>query len=132
MSGPLLSDVQALPIGFAPIGYAAPLSFGPDDVPVALQATLTAQAFLRVGQFSPFMAPPIGHDDPLVPAASRFVAARPGAIGSGALMRRFGIGRLRAGMLLYVLSCSRVCLGRPFRGVFRVNRQAWADLQGGV
>ena len=95
-------------------------------------AVALAYPFPAVGQFSPFMAPPIGHDDPLLPAVSRFVAARPGAIGSGALMRRFGIGRLRAGILLYVLSCSRVCLGRPFRGVYRVNHEAWTALQGGV
>lgn len=95
-------------------------------------AVARAHPLPAVGQFSTFMAPPIGHDDPLVSVVSRFVAARPGAIGSGALMRRFGIGRLRAGKLLYVLSCSRVCLGRPYRGVYRVNHQAWAALQGGA
>lgn len=99
---------------------------------VVAQAVFDAHPMPRTGQFSPFLAPPIGHDDPLLPAVSRFVAARPGAIGAGALMRRFGIGRKRAGMLLYVLSCSRVCLGRPVRGVFRVNYWAWPDLQGGA
>ena len=91
-----------------------------------------AHPFQTVGQFSAFFSPPIGHDDPLLPAVSRYVSARPGYIGAGALVRRFRIGRKRAGLLLYVLSCSGVCHRRPFRGVYRVNHEAWTALQGGV
>lgn len=76
-----------------------------------------------------FNRPPAGHDDPLLPAVRRFVAARP-IIGRVALMRRFGVGRQRAAQWLEVLCVQRVCLGNPVRGVLRVNPHAWAALQG--
>lgn len=95
------------------------------------QAIFDANPMPRVGQFSIFNTP-IGHDDPLVPAVSRFVAARPGLIGPGALVRRFGIGRRHARQLLEVLNASRVCLGRRPRGLWRIEHWVWPALQGGV
>lgn len=106
---------------------AKPVSFE-----VFAQAIFDANPAPRAGQFSPFVMPPIGHDDPLVPAVSRFVAARPGLIGPGALVRRFGIGGRHARQLLEVLHASRVCLGYRPRGLWRVEHRVWPELQGGV
>lgn len=131
----LYVDGEELPpvaIGSAPIGYAAPLDVGVVSWAEHVQAVFDANPMPLAGQWPAFLTPPIGYDDPLLSAAMRFVAARPGRIGGGALMRRFGIGRKRAGTLLYVLSCTRVCLGGPVGGVWRVNHQAWRDLQGGA
>lgn len=131
----LLVDGVELPpvaIGSATPGYAAPLSVGVVSFAEHAQAVFDANPMPIAGQLSAFLTPPIGYDDPLLSAAMRFVAARPGRIGGGSLMRRFGIGRKRAGTLLYVLSCTRVCLGGPVSGVWRVNYQAWRDLQGGA
>lgn len=119
-------------IGSAPIGRAAPLSVGVVSFAEHAQALFDANPLPLAGRLPAFLSPPIGYDDPLLSAAMRFVAARPGRIGGGALMRRFGIGRKRGGTLLYVLSCMRVCLGGPVGGVWRVNYQAWRDLQGGA
>lgn len=85
-----------------------------------------------VGQFPPWCLQPMGYDDPLLPAVTRFVAARPGLIGSGALARRFGIGRLRAARLLVVLHVTRVCLGYRPRGLWRVEHSVWRALHGGA
>lgn len=125
-------ELPPVAIGSAPIGHAAPLDIGVVSWAEHVQAVFDANPMPLAGQWPAFLTPPIGYDDPLLPAAMRFVAARPGRIGGGALMRRFGIGRKRAGTLLYVLSCTRVCLGGPVGGVWRVNYQAWRDLQGGA
>lgn len=95
---------------------------------VFAQAIFDAHPLPPVGQLSAFITPPPGHDDPLLPVVMRFVAARPGGIGAGALMRRFGLGRRRATRLLEVLRAQRVCLGAPWCGVYRVNHAAWASL----
>jgi hypothetical protein len=81
-----------------------------------------------IGQVPAFFTPPLGHDDPLLPAVTRFVAARP-VVGVVGLARRFGLGRRRAGRLLEVLRAQRVCLGYPWHGVYRVNPHAWVALQ---
>lgn len=129
----LVDGVELVPAAMlsAPIDQAAPVKTGVVSFVEHVQAFFDANPMPLAGQFPAFLTPPIGYDDPLVSAAMRFVAARPGRIGGGALMRRFGIGRKRAGTLLYVLNCARVCLGGPVRGVWRVNYQAWRDLQGG-
>jgi hypothetical protein len=87
-----------------------------------------------------------GDNDPLRPAASRFVAARP-FTGPGALMRRFGIGLWRARWLLISLEDQGVVRGHWNRLVagcpagmrdvyayrmYRVRPHAWAALQGGA
>ncbi len=66
-------------------------------------------------------------NDPLMPAAARFAAARP-SLGPVALMRRFGIGRRRAGLMLYALDDARVLIGPGHRAAWRVNPHAWAKL----
>lgn len=76
----------------------------------------------------PFYAAPLGADDPLLAAVSRFVAARR-YVGSWAVMRRFGIGRKRATVLLGALRWMRIVW--PMGRVYRVNPSAWATLQGG-
>ncbi|MFJ7111275.1 hypothetical protein ACIQU2_27420 [Pseudomonas sp. NPDC098740] len=89
-----------------------------------------------------FCASPAAHDDPLLPAVTRFVAARP-FTGPGALRRRFGIGLQRARCLLTVLVEQRLVRGHwcrraaiaflndsevwAFR-MYRVQPWAWASL----
>lgn len=66
-------------------------------------------------------------NDPLMPAAARFAAARP-SLGPVALMRRFDIGRRRAGLLLDALDDARVLIGPGHRAAWRVNPHAWGKL----
>ncbi|HGT2748146.1 TPA: hypothetical protein ACM2VS_005731 [Pseudomonas aeruginosa] len=66
-------------------------------------------------------------NDPLLPAAARFAAARP-SLGPVALMRRLGIGRKRAGLLLDALDDTRVLIGPGHRAAWRVNPHAWGKL----
>lgn len=127
MSGPLLQDVQELPFHYAPIGYAAPLDCG-------------VLGFLRRE------ACPSGQPDPLLPAVTRFVAARP-FTGPWALMRRFNIGLQRARGLLTELAERRLVRGHWCRQAavaflndseawafrrYRVQPGTWAALQGCV
>lgn len=117
---------------------SAPKVYTPTDVTVTVigesadpEVLAQVERFLAAPPSAPltgvFYAAPAGHDDPLLPAVTRFVAARP-AIGRGALVRWFGVGRYRAGRLLEVLRAQRVCLGYPARNVYRVNPHAWAAL----
>ena len=94
--------------------------------------------------FNPMQARP-WQLDPLLPAVARFVAARP-FTGSGALMRRYGIGLQRARWLLIKLEDRGVVRGHwsrlvargsigeravyAFR-IYRVRPWVWAELQGG-
>lgn len=114
MSGPILQDVHALPIHYAPIGHTAPRG--------------------------------VAWSDPLLPAVTRFVAARP-FTGPGALKRRFGIGLNRARWLLIELEGQGVVRGHWKRLVaasyakegdtysfrmYRVRPWSWAKVQGGA
>ncbi|SEC63719.1 hypothetical protein [Pseudomonas costantinii] len=120
------------------------------EKPVSFAAV--AQAVFDANPFLPPWAPcsPIGKSrhwlgDPLLPAARRFVAARP-FTGPRALMRRFGVGLQRARWLLVALEEKGVVRGHwgrlvargeldgrevlSFR-VYRVQSWAWANLQKG-
>ena len=75
----------------------------------------------------PFYAAPLGADDPLLPAVSRFVAAHR-HVGPWVVMRRFSMGRKRATVLLGALCWMRIvwASGR----LYRVNPHAWGELVG--
>lgn len=68
--------------------------------------------------------PEAGRVDVLLYDATLFVAARR-HVGAGALMRRLGIGRLRAGDLLQALVAKGVLYPMPWRGVYRSAQGAW-------
>ncbi|MNJ69966.1 hypothetical protein D3C77_663760 [compost metagenome] len=68
--------------------------------------------------------PEAGRVDVLLFDATCFVAARR-HVGAGALMRRLGIGRLRAGDLLQALVAKGVLYPWPWRGVYRCAPGAW-------